>query len=154
MKISTRGRYGLYAMLDLALHEGLGPIPAKDIADRQAISLTYLEQLLSKLKKAGLVKGIRGPGGGYQLHKASGNILIGDIIRVLEGPVAPVFCLPNSLSKKKCSKSDYCACFPLWKRLAEQIDGILNSATLADLKRDALALQGSRKVDHEFVFNI
>jgi Rrf2 family transcriptional regulator, cysteine metabolism repressor len=154
MKISTRGRYGMYAMLDLALHEGLGPIPAKEVAARQGISLTYLEQLLSKLKKGNFVKGIRGPGGGYQLNKPSNKILIGDIIRILEGPIAPVFCLPNSLSKKRCSKTNYCACFPLWKRLAEEIEGILDSATLADLKKDALALQGSRKVEHEFLFNI
>lgn len=154
MKISTRGRYGMYAMLDLAMHEGLGPVTAKEIAERQEISVTYLEQLLSKLKKAGLVKGVRGPGGGYQLKKASGDILIGDLIRSLEGPIAPVFCLPNSLSKKRCPKTDVCACFPLWRNLAEKIENILDSATLSDLKKDALALQGSRKVDHDFVFNI
>ncbi len=154
MKISTRGRYGMYAMLDLALHEGLGPVPAKEVAARQEISLTYLEQLLSKLKKGHLVKGIRGPGGGYQLNKPSAKILIGDIIRTLEGPVAPVFCLPKSLSQKRCPKTDYCACFPLWRKFAEEIEGILDSATLSDLKRDALALQGSRKVDHGFTFNI
>ena len=83
MKISTRGRYGMYAMLDLAIREGLGPVTAVDIAKRQEISVTYLEQLLSKLKRAGYVKGVRGPGGGYQLNKASSKIKIGDIIRTL-----------------------------------------------------------------------
>ena len=141
MKISTRGRYGLYAMLDLAMYEGHGPITAKDIADRQSVSVTYLEQLLSKLKKAGLVKGVRGPGGGYQLTRQSGEIKIGDIIKVLEGPIAPVFCLPQSMSKKKCNKTDNCACFPLWQRMAVEIERILDSATLLDLKKDNLALK-------------
>ena len=154
MKISTRGRYGMYAMLDLAIREGLGPVTAVDIAGRQEISVTYLEQLLSKLKRAGFVKGVRGPGGGYQLKKSSGDIKIGDIIRTLEGPIAPVFCLPKSLNRKRCPKTEYCACFPLWKKLAESIEDVLDSATLEDLKRDAIALQGSRKVEHDFVFNI
>jgi len=141
MKISTRGRYGLYAMLHLAIHEGRGPITAKDIADRQNVSVTYLEQLLSKLKKSGLVKGVRGPGGGYELTKPSSEIKIGEIIRVLEGPMALVFCLPQSSSKKKCIKKDICACYPLWQRMTTEIDKILDSATLLDLKKDSLALE-------------
>jgi Rrf2 family protein len=144
VKISTRGRYGLYAMLDLATHEGHGPITAQDIATRQNISVTYLEQLLSKLKKAGYIKGVRGPGGGYELAKPAKDIRIGDIVRVLEGPVAPVFCLPKSRSKQKCQRKDACACFPLWQKLADGIEAILDSATLLDLKKDSLEIERNR----------
>ena len=143
MKISTRGRYGLYAMLDLALHQNKGPVTAKDISSRQDISVTYLEQLLSKLKKAGLVKGVRGPGGGYQLSRLDSEIRIGDIIRILEGPIAPVFCLPQSKSRISCAKKGHCACFPLWEKMAIEIEEVLDSSTLKDLRLDAERLGNS-----------
>jgi len=154
MKMSTRGRYGLTAMLDIAMYGELSAVSAKDISERQDISVTYLEQLLGKLKRAGLVKGTRGPGGGYQLNKPVNQIRIGDIVRVLEGPIAPVSCVLPSASPKECDKIARCAMRVLWKKLGDKMSEVLDSITLKDLKDEAIALQGKKKVRHNYVFNI
>lgn len=154
MRMSTRGRYGLTAMLDIAMYGDISAVTAKDISERQDISITYLEQLLSKLKRAGLVKGTRGPGGGYQLSKSIDQIKIGDIVRVLEGPIAPVLCVLPTASPKQCDKIARCAMRLLWKKLGDKMNEVLDSITLKDLKDEAVALQGKKKVKHNFAFNI
>ncbi|ACL21599.1 BadM/Rrf2 family transcriptional regulator [Desulfitobacterium sp. LBE] len=135
MKLSTKGRYGLTAMVDLALNSGEGPISLKSIADRQGLSEHYLEQLISGLRKAGLVKSIRGAQGGYVLGKKAEKIRIGDIIRVLEGPIAPVECEANG-DPECCQKSDYCVTRSIREKVRDPIEDVLDSISLADLVRD------------------
>lgn len=138
MKLSTKGRYGVIAMYDLALNSGdKTPISIKNVAERQQISEHYLEQLMGQLRKAGLVKSTRGAQGGYYLTRDPKEITIGDIIRVMEGPIAPVDCL---LSKDKndshyCDKCDACVTQGIWAKVAESISKVLDSITLEDLCR-------------------
>ena len=140
MKISTRGEYGLRAILDIALHYKQGPITLKSVAERQGISEPYLEQLISGLKKAGLVSSIRGSQGGYELAREPSQIKIGDIIRVLEGPIAPVDCLLEDLDEKGCCNIQKCATRLLWQKLRDSMIEVLDSTTLMDLVENAKGL--------------
>ncbi len=133
MKLSTKGRYGVTAMYDLAMHYGQGYIRLKSIAERQNLSETYLEQLIAPLRKAGLVKSIRGAQGGYALAKEPQNVTVGDIIRVLEGPIAPVDCVIGDVGTEYCGKTEICITRDIWLRLKECMEGVLDSITLADL---------------------
>ena len=131
MKVSTRGRYGLRAMVDLAANEESGSIPLRKIAAREQISVQYLEQIFVKLRRSGLVKSIRGAHGGYNLNKKAQEISIGDIIRVLEGPIAPVDCL---LGENCEAGGKDCVSREIWKEVSESIENVLDSMTLKDLK--------------------
>ncbi len=133
MKLSTKGRYGVTAMYDLALHYGKGYVSLKSIAERQMLSETYLEQLIAQLRKAGLVKSSRGSRGGYSLSKDPSNIRVGDIIRVLEGPIAPVECVSELENQESCIKMDQCITRDIWIQLKESMESVLDSFTLADL---------------------
>jgi Rrf2 family protein len=132
MKLSTRGRYGLRAMVDLAQSDGQNPVAAHAIAERQEISERYLEQLLIPLKRAGLVKSIRGAQGGYILGRKSQNITVGDIIRILEGPIAPVECV-SEINPETCDRSDYCVTREIWEKVRDSVTEVLDSYSLADL---------------------
>lgn len=136
MKLSTRGHYGLKAMFDLALHYGQGPIPLKNVAERQELSEHYLEQLIAGLRKAGLVKSVRGAQGGYTLAKEPKDIKVGDIVRVLEGSVAPVDCV-NEEDPSSCSRFDLCITKNVWEKVRDSINEVLDSITLADMVEDA-----------------
>lgn len=131
MKISTKGRYALRLMLDLALNNNGVPVRIKDIAARQDISDKYLEQIISGLNKAGYVKSIRGPQGGYQLAKDPARYTVGMILRLTEGSLAPVACLEDEVND--CSRQECCATLELWKRLDTAIKGVVDQVTLADL---------------------
>ena len=135
MKLSTKGRYGVVAMYDLAMHTGKGPISLKSVAERQKISEHYLEQLMGQLRKAGLVKSTRGAQGGYVLTKQPDDITVGDIIRVMEGPIAPVDCLLNNdpQSESYCQKREKCVTRNVWQKVGESIASVLDSITLLDL---------------------
>jgi Rrf2 family protein len=133
MKLTTKGRYGVTAMYDLALHYGKGSIPLKSIAGRQSISETYLEHLASSLKKAGLIKSTRGAYGGYKLAKTPDKITVGDIVRALEGPIAPVECVTDEDGIQSCEKADTCITRSVWIRLKRSMEDVLDSVTLADL---------------------
>jgi len=141
MKLSTRGRYGLRAMIDMAQSEDKGPIATHTIAERQGISERYLEQLMVPLKRAGLVKSIRGSQGGYLLGKNPHDITAGDIIRVLEGPIAPVECISES-NPEACTRSDYCVTRVVWTKVRDSIAQVLDSYTLADLALESQKLPG------------
>ena len=130
MKLSTRSRYGTRAMLDIALHSEGGPTMLKDIADRQSVSPKYLDHILAALRKAGLIKNIRGKGGGYVLTRPASNITVNDIIKVVEGSIAPVECIDNPAF---CTKTNTCAVIDLWKQLKESMEDVLNSTTLENL---------------------
>ena len=130
MKLSTRGRYGTRALLDLALHQGKGPVLLKDIAQRQQISLRYLEHLITPLIAGGIVRSIRGPRGGVSLAKPPHEIKLSEVIQLFEGSTAPVVCVN---APEVCPRSDFCAIRDTWCELKEAINGILESTTLQDL---------------------
>ena len=129
MKLSTRGKYGLYAMFYLATQTGNGPQPLKAIAET-GIPDQYLEQLLGSLRRAGLVSTVRGVQGGYQLAKEPGDITIGDIIDATEGPVSLSDCIHENIT---CHKSCSCPTRMVWSRLTDQINGLLQGITLKDM---------------------
>ena len=131
MKISTKGRYALRVMIDIAKTNSSDYIPLKAIAERQDISLKYLELIVGILCKAGLVISSRGKGGGYKLAKAPEEYTVGSILKLTEGDIAPVACL--SQGQAKCARSDNCPTLPLWEGLSEVIDNYLEGITLADL---------------------
>lgn len=131
MKISTKGRYALRLMLDLALHDTDAPVRIKDIAARQEISDKYLEQIISGLNKAGYVKSIRGPQGGYKLAKTPSYYTVGMILRLTEGSLAPVACLDDEVNQ--CTRQESCATLELWRRLDDAIKSVVDTITLADL---------------------
>jgi Rrf2 family protein len=134
MKISTRGRYGLRALIDIAAQESGKCVSLCSIAQRQGISEPYLEQLMAALKKAGFVKSVRGPQGGYILNKTPEEISVGDILRILEGPMYPVDCLSDS-DRSSCGGSDCSTCVtkPLWEKLYSSMTDVLESYSLRDL---------------------
>ena len=134
MKVSTKGRYGVRAMLELAKLDSNTPMSARRISEKQGISIPYLEKILFILNKAGLVRSIKGPGGGYLLTKSSREISIGDIVRVLEGPIALANCLEPS---KKCDRIENCVATILWRRLSNDIEQALNEVSLHDLLVEA-----------------
>jgi Rrf2 family protein len=133
MKLSTKGRYGVTAMFDLAAHGNGEPITAAEISQRQSIPLAYLEQLLAKLRKAKLVKTVRGPSGGYALAKKPAQVSIGDIIRATDGPIALADCLPSAST---CPKSGCCSTRSLWRNLSGKITRVFDSTNLEDLCRE------------------
>jgi Rrf2 family cysteine metabolism transcriptional repressor len=149
MKLSTRGRYGLRAMIEMAQTEDKGPIATRTIAERQGISERYLEQLMVPLKRAGLVKSVRGSQGGYNLARDPEKITAGDIIRVLEGPISPVECVSES-NPESCQREDYCVTRLLWTKVRDSIAEVLDSYTLADLARESALLPGK----DSFVYKI
>ena len=130
MKLSTRGRYGSRALLDLTLNHGRGPVLLKDIARRQQISLRYLEQLITPLITGGIVQSTRGPKGGVSLARAPQEIRLSEVIQLLEGSVAPVECLDNP---DTCLRSGFCAPQDIWGELKRVMMGVLDSTTLQDL---------------------
>lgn len=135
MKLSTKGRYGLTLMIDLAINFGAGPVSLKNIAERHDLSDHYLEQLIAPLRNAGLVRSIRGAYGGYVLSKEPEQISAGDIIRVLEGPIGPVECIAET-NASQCDKYNTCVKKDLWMRLRDSMIEVLDSTTLADLAKD------------------
>lgn len=150
MKLSTRGRYGVTAMYELALNYGKGPLSLRTIAAKQEISDNYLEQLICSLRNAGLVKSTRGAQGGYILTRDPDKITIGDIITIMEGPIALVDCLLNDVnsSNQICKKADKCVTRGVWERVCQSISEVLNSITLADLcksSKNNLELDGEKK---------
>lgn len=131
MKISTKGRYALRLMLDLAIHDTGEPTRTRDIAARQEISEKYLEQIISTLNKAGFVRSIRGPQGGYHLVKKPEQYTVGMILRLTEGSLAPVACLEDEVNL--CERQEGCVTLRLWQMLDQAISQVVDKVTLADL---------------------
>ena len=131
MKISTKGRYALRLMLDLAMNNTGEPVRIKEISARQEISDKYLEQIISVLNKAGYVKSIRGPQGGYRLAREPEKYTVGMILRLTEGSLAPVPCLDDEINS--CNRQDACVTLRLWKMLNNAISDVVDEVTLADL---------------------
>jgi len=131
MKISTRGRYALRVMIDLAEHAGGGFIPLKEIARRQNISQKYLESIMPALSREGLVTGLHGKGGGYRLARAPQSCAVGEILRLTEGNLSPVACLEPDA--KPCAYAAECRTLSMWVKLDRMINGFFDSISLADL---------------------
>lgn len=129
MKLTSKGRYAVTAMLDVTIHASYGPVSLADISERQGISLSYLEQLFSKLRKYGLVNSIRGPGGGYRLGKCSAEIAVADVISAVNESVDATKCQ----GKGNCQGGEQCLTHSLWEGLSERIEEFLQNITLAEL---------------------
>jgi Rrf2 family cysteine metabolism transcriptional repressor len=130
VKISTRSRYGLRALLELALHYGEGPLMMQKIADSQGVSRKYLDSIFASLKTAGLVRSRRGVGGGHLLAKEPTTVKLGDVMRALEGPLSLVDCVGDSAL---CDRSHRCVTRDVWSEVGAAIDTVLDNITLADL---------------------
>lgn len=137
MKLSTKGEYGLRAMFELALNYGKGPIPIKLIAENQTISEPYLEQLLASLRRAGLVESTRGAQGGYSLAKKPDEILVGDIIRTLEGPIGPMHCVTDEKNHNPCERAGECVTRSVWEKVRDSMVEVLDSISLAQMCEEA-----------------
>ncbi len=133
MLISTRGRYALRVLIDLAEHEEDGYTPLKDIAGRQDISQKYMESIMTMLSKNKLVEGVHGKGGGYRLNRSPEDYSVGEILRITEGTLAPVACLERDA--QPCPRAADCRTLPLWDKLNDMITGYLDSVSLADLMK-------------------
>lgn len=131
MKISTKGRYALRIMIDLAMNTGQGPIRVKDIASRQDISEKYLEQIIALCNKAGYVKSIRGAQGGYLLTKEPTEYTVGMILRLAEGSIAPVSCVDGT--SEGCDRRDACVSAMLWEKINNAVNEVVDNTTLQDL---------------------
>lgn len=135
MKLSTRGRYGLKAMFQLGLYSGEGPIPLKQIADKQNLSESYLEQLFSVLRKEGLINSVRGAQGGYMLSRKPREITVGQVLRCLEGDMAPSDCVMEA-DGFECSREDECVTKLVWIKIKDSVDEVIDSITLQDMMDD------------------
>lgn len=131
MKISTRGRYALRVMIDLAQQESGRYIALKDIAERQGISVKYLESIVAALSKAGFLDGVRGKGGGYRLTRKPEAYTVGSILRLAEGPLSPVTCLDTC--PNPCTRSADCKTLPMWQSFSRLVNGFFDEITLAEL---------------------
>ena len=131
MNVTSKGRYALYIMLDLARHEDAGCVSLKSIADRHDISMKYLEAIVGSLKRAGLVESTRGKEGGYRLNKSADDYSVGEILRCLEDNLAPVACIRSgSIS---CERAAECITVPMWKELDDITNAYLDTVSLSDL---------------------
>ena len=133
MMISTKGRYALRVLIDMAEHQSAGYVPLKEIAARQEISEKYLESIVKTLVQEGILTGLRGKGGGYRLSVSPEQCTVGHILRLTEGSLAPVACL--DAKSPACSRMAGCRTLPMWQGLSEVINGYLDKYTIADLMR-------------------
>ena len=143
MKISTKGRYALRVMIELALHDAEELVPLKEVAKRQGITLKYMEQIISPLAKAGYVQSLRGSNGGYRLAKKPSEYKAGDILRVMEGPLEPVVCLEDGYN---CPRTDSCSTLEFWQGLSKLVNDYVDSYTLEDLAEQSLAKMGDYSI--------
>lgn len=134
MIVSTRGRYALRVLIDMAEHNNDDRIPLKEIAERQEISQKYIEAIMSLLSKNGIVNGVHGKGGGYKLVKKPSEYKIGEILEITEGTLAPVACLEKNA--ESCPREPNCRTFPMWSKLDNLIKNFLDSITIADLMKE------------------
>ncbi|AKH88203.1 Fe-S cluster assembly transcriptional regulator IscR [Edwardsiella tarda] len=150
MRLTSKGRYAVTAMLDVALHSQEGPVPLADISERQGISLSYLEQLFSRLRKNGLVASVRGPGGGYLLGKDAADIAVGAVITAVDESVDATRCQ----GKGGCQGGTRCLTHALWRDLSERISGFLNNISLAELVNNQEVLVVADRQDMDVRRNI
>ena len=143
MKLSTRARYGTRALLDLALHQGERPVKLKDIAQRQQVSLRYLEHIIGSLIAAGIIRSTRGAKGGVSLARPPEEIKLSEVVQVLEGSITPAECVDNP---GICDRSELCVTRDIWDELKKAMNGLLESITLQDLLGRQKSKERPRKV--------
>ena len=142
MKLSTKARYAVRAMVDLAIHCDQEPVSRKEIANRQHISPHYMEQLFARLRDAELIEAIRGPGGGYLLRRGADQITVGEVVRAVEEVLTPAPCL-GAHARQECPRVEVCATRRLWIELEKRETEFLDSKTLQDLCNEELQLAGA-----------
>ena len=140
MKISTRGRYAIRLMLDLAMNDSDHYVTIKSISERQDISSKYLEQIISILSRAGYVKSIRGAQGGYKLARPAEEYTVGMILRLIEGSLVPVACMDDN--PNQCPRSESCVTLDVWKKIDAAVSGVVDNITLADLVKKEYSTGG------------
>ncbi|CBJ82153.1 repressor of the iscRSUA operon, involved in assembly of Fe-S clusters [Xenorhabdus bovienii str. Jollieti] len=145
MRLTSKGRYAVTAMLDVALHSQEGPVPLADISERQGISLSYLEQLFSRLRKNGLVSSVRGPGGGYLLGRNAGNIFVAEVISAVDESVDATRCQ----GREGCQGGDRCLTHTLWRDLSDRITSFLSSISLEELVKNQEVLDVADRQDSD-----
>lgn len=153
MRLSSKGRYGVRAMLDVAIHEGIGPVSIKSISQREGISFNYLEQIFNQLRKAELVKSVRGPGGGFLLSLRAREIKIMDIMKALKESITPVYCLDNK-EKAHCKYITDCSPRLLWRELGDKIKEVLEKTSLEDLLEKSRKISSLSQPEHKYIFQI
>jgi len=141
-------------MLDLAIHEAIGPVSIKNISQREGISVNYLEQIFNQLRRAELVRSVRGPGGGFFLARPPKDITVMDIIKALKVPVVPVFCVDDEDEISQCERVNSCASRLLWQRLGDKIKEILKGTNLEDLLIEARRVSRLPQPGHKYMFQI
>lgn len=134
MKLSTKGEYAARAVMDIASHYAEGPVKIRDVAERQEIPLKYLESILLALKRAGVLRSKRGPGGGYYLARPAEEITVGEVIRAMDGPLAPIGCVSVS-AYEFCSREGICGLKTVWQEVRDAIADILDNTTFAEVCR-------------------
>jgi Rrf2 family cysteine metabolism transcriptional repressor len=132
-KFSTRGEYGIRMMVEIARHYGHGPVSLTEVAKSEDLPLPYLEQLVGRLRKGNLLTSRQGAHGGYELTRPPAEMTIGDVLRALEGPVAPMLCATEAEEEVACSRQSLCTVTTVWQRVRDAIAGALDSITLAEL---------------------
>lgn len=148
MKISTKGRYGLRAVIDIAVNASDEPVALSEIAMRQNISISYLEQLIAKLKKAGIVNSIRGAKGGYTIAKDPNTISVGDVLRALEGDLNPVNCAEITGDDDMCNDAENCVTKYVWKRISDSINNTVNTLMLSELMGEGIRIKEKNNADY------
>jgi Rrf2 family protein len=151
MRLTTKVRYGVRAIFDIAYQSAGLPVAVKDISKRQAIPQRYLEQILHNLKKARIIKSIRGPNGGYVLGRDPAKITVGDIIEAVHEPINPVFCVDDAT---KCARAAQCVTRQVWKEAGEKLQELFDSKTIGDMCEKARAMGLKKDIRHPFNYNI
>lgn len=154
MKLSTKSRYGLRAIFDIAYHSGGLPTQIKEISKRQGITPRYLEQIFQKLKEAGLIKSIRGPKGGYYLAREPEKISVADVIWAVEEATDPVFCTSRSRMKKKCRREKNCVARVIWQETGKLLHQYFSSVSIAQMCQKAQEMGIEKQLDHRFMYFI
>ena len=155
MRLTTKSRYGVRAIFDIAYNSAGMPVQIKDISKRQEIPPRYLEQIFHKLKQSKIVKSVRGPGGGYVLTSDPRKITVGDIIRAIKEPIYPVLCVDNKNEyNKMCSRAEQCVTRQIWIEAGEIITEFFNSITVGDLCKRARNMGVKKDVKHKFDYSI
>jgi Rrf2 family cysteine metabolism transcriptional repressor len=147
LNISTRGRYGVRALIEIALNVEQGPVRINSIAQKQRIPVSYLEQILNKLRKSEVIKSVRGSKGGYLLNKPKDEITVREVIAVLDGPFAVADCSKDRCPRVTCIGPESCVASRLWRKVEDNLDNFLGSITLEDLFQDTKKLRVRQKTE-------
>lgn len=145
MKISTKGRYGTRALLDVAMYQNEGPVQLKVIAERQQLSVSYLEHIVAPLISAGILRSVRGVNGGVLLARPAREIKMSEVIQALEGSVAPAVCVDDP---GVCPRSDHCATRDMWTEIKKAMDGVLESTTIQELVERQMTKQKHEEITY------